>query len=166
MSAFDVTIALLLSFLQGIPSSSSTAGIERLAGREYTEIPSGLCSGSAEVLVGEFSGHEYVGLICDRPVHSYIVLQQLRGYTDNKKAILKAVDIQPLPVMNVGEFSTNRGCVGNSQLSSQALLGIVAIVRDVGKANYQTIKAWRANLQIEKFEEINPQIVVCSRPWL
>lgn len=136
--------------------------MDHLLGREYTEIPAGVCNGTSEILLGEVAGYEYSSLICTQQPQSYMVLQRLVGYTADRKAILKAIAIQTLPVLQRGEVSINRGC----QEQEQASTPIIAIVRDQGKPTYQTIRAWKADIAQERFQELNPEAVVCQRPWL
>lgn len=159
MNAFGLSMSLLLSLLESVGLHYSPFTMEHLLGREYTEIPAGVCNGTAEILLGEASGYEYSSLICTQQPQSYMVLQRLVGYTTDRKAILKAVTIQTLPVMQAGEVSINRGC----QAQDEASTPIIAVVRDQGTPTYQTIRAWKADLTHERFQELNPQSVTCQR---
>jgi hypothetical protein len=136
--------------------------VESLQGKQYLELPDGFCNGSSENTLGKVGRNEYVGLICERPNHSYILLQRLVGYTSEGKAIMQIVATKVLPKLSADEFSVGVGCVSLKQKST----AIFAIVKDVGTSSYQVKKAWEANLGTEQFKELDPKTVSCSNPLL
>jgi hypothetical protein len=155
-------LAFSLVFLLTLPlSCKSMQGIEALQNQEYVDLPAGLCKGYSEILLGKVADREYVGLICEGDVRSYLLLQRIVGYTHQGKAIVKAVVIQPLPPLQADEFSVNAGCVAVNHRAA----AIFAIVRDSDKSSYDVVKAWEANLSIEQFDELNPRDVTCSPPY-
>jgi hypothetical protein len=136
--------------------------ILELQNRPYVELPNGLCQGSSEALLGQVGNKEYSGVVCDRPTSAYIFLQQLVGYTSRGQSIWKIVAIQSLKQIQPGEFVVLTDCM-NLLNSSKA---IFALVVNQHQRLYRVRKAWEANLDAGRLQELAPTQVACKVPTL
>lgn len=135
--------------------------VKALQGLQYVSLPTGLCNGSSESILGQVNGNEYSGIICDRNNSSHILLDRLVSYTSNGKAIWQIVSVETLPKPQAGELLVNAGCFNKNDKSKP----IFALVKDTGSQPYKIVRAWEANLIQEKFEEINSKEATCYDPF-
>ena len=135
--------------------------VKLFQGLQYVSLPTNLCNGLSESILGQANDHEYGGIICDRDNNSHILLQRLVSYTSNGKAIWQIASVETLPKPKAGELLVNAGCFDKNDKSKQ----IFALVTDTGSQPYEIVRAWEANLIQEKLEEINSKQVACYAPF-
>ncbi len=146
---------MIASPREGLASCFSIA-----TGKQYVELPEGLCKGYTDHLFGERNSQEYSGVICDRQEGSYIFLQRLIRYTPDRKAVWKIVQIQSLAKLNPDETALIAGCTHLKDHSTP----VFAIVKGRGNDIYTTLRAWEVNLAEETFETVDPKQVICRDP--
>jgi hypothetical protein len=137
--------------------SKISQDILRLQGKEYVELPAGLCPGYSDALLGKSQSFEYGGVVCDRNEGSYLFLQRLVGYTSEKKAIWKIVQIRALARLNNDQQSISVTCQ-QTQNSKQPVFAVTETLKDT---NVKVLQAWAVDLKRETIRPIPSQLVVC-----
>ena len=149
----------------GCSVSRGAKEVLKLKGQEYVELPAGLCPGYSDALLGKHKSFEYGGVVCDRNEASYIFLQRLVGYTPEKKAIWKVVQIRTLDRLDNARQSIHTNC-RHTRKSNHP---VFAVVEEPTDSSLKVLKAWRLNLQREKIRPTRRQHVDCqdaaSQAW-
>ncbi|MEO0373331.1 MAG: hypothetical protein AAF329_01650 [Cyanobacteria bacterium P01_A01_bin.17] len=127
----------------------------QLRGQEYVELPAGLCPGYSDALLGKTQAFEYGGVICDRNEASYLLLQRLVGYTPEKKAIWKVVQIRTLARLNNDQQSISATCRHTRKRKQP----VFAVTED---QTNQVLQAWAVDLERETIRPTRPHLVDCS----
>ncbi|MGB7414770.1 MAG: hypothetical protein WA902_11240 [Thermosynechococcaceae cyanobacterium] len=163
---FGLSAAILLGVLgQGSTAlscflSKASRDVLRLRDTEYAELPEGLCPGYSDTLLGKTQQFEYGGVVCDRTEGSYIFLQRLVGYTPQKRAIWKIVEIQRLAQTKDNERVVSAGCI-HTQKSNQP---IFAVVETSQAPNYKVLRAWAIDLEQEQLKPMPSKWAACTDP--
>jgi hypothetical protein len=160
-------ISALLIIVIFNPRLSFAECIEKLQGKVYINLPQDVCPHYTDVLLGSNNHRqEYGGVICDRPKVSYILLQKLRNYTGKGKAVWQVIQIKRVTRSNPQSFIMGVGCQFTTKEASQAKAPIFALVQPGRTEEYQTVAAWKVNLEQASFSALNPQQVICKTPLL
>lgn len=157
------SLVVCLGLAVTLPSQASwLQSPELLLGKQYTLLPESLCTGYSEQILGKVNSKEYGGLICEQERASYILLQQLSGYTSTGKAIWQVITVKEVLRSAAEELVVSAGCLGGEGNTN----AIFALVKDADVQPYKVVQAWEADLATEQLKEINPQQVACYDPWL
>lgn len=158
LTSFSLWVALLAPLCN---SAELFNPVKLFQGLQYVSLPTNLCNGLSESILGQVNDHEYGGIICDRDNNSHLLLERLVSYTSNGKAIWQVASVETLPKPKAGELLVNAGCFDKNDKSKQ----IFALVKDTGSQPYEIVRAWETNLIQEKLEEINSKQVACYDPF-
>jgi hypothetical protein len=151
------------------PAMSFAECIEKLQGKAYIDLPQDVCPHYTDVLLGSTNQREkYSGVICDRAKVSYILLQKLLNYTGQGRAVWQVIQIKRIARSNPQSFVMGVGCQFKTQdaSASQFKEPIFALVQPGKAEEYQTLAAWKVNLDQASFSALKPQQVICKNPLL
>ncbi len=159
------TSVLLGTFLLGPAAlgcavSKAAQEVFRLRGKDYVDLPAGFCPGYSDTLLGKGKEYEYGGVVCDRTEGSYIFLQRLVGYTEERKAIWKVVQIKNLSQIKENERVVLKGC----EHAKDPNKTVMAVIETSKAPNYRTLRAWSANLDRETVRPMQAKLAICREP--
>jgi hypothetical protein len=160
ISVFFITVILN-------PVISFADCIEQLQGKAYVNLPQNVCPDYTDILFGRTAQQqEYGGVICDRPHESYILLQKLLNYTQQGKAVWQVVQIKQVAKPSPQSFVMGVGCELKLHNAGQDREPIFALVQPKKDEEYETLAAWKVNLEKSSFSALKAQQVVCKSPLL
>lgn len=163
---FPKIISALLATVILTPIVSFADCIEKLQGKAYINLPQGICPHYTDILLSHRDPQQaFSGVICDQSKISYILLQKRLNYTDQGKAVWQVMQIKQVNKPSSRSFVMAVGCQLKKEIS-QSREPIFALVQPGNAEEYQTLAAWKVNLEPASFSTIKPQQVICKNPLL
>lgn len=148
------------------PVVSFAECIEKLQGKAYINLPQGVCPHYTDILLSHGSSQQaFSGVICEQSKMSYILLQKRLNYTDQGKAVWQVVQIKQVKKPSSQSFVMAVGCQFKNEIS-QSREPIFALVQPGNTEEYQTLAAWKVNVEPASFSTLQPQQVICKNPLL
>jgi hypothetical protein len=163
---FPKLISALLVTVILNPAISFAECIQKLQGKAYINLPQGVCPHYTDILLSHGDPQQaFSGVICDQSKTSYILLQRRLNYTDQGKAVWQVIQIKQVNKPSSRSFVMAVGCKLKTEIS-QSREPIFALVQPGNAEEYQTLAAWKVNLEPASFSIIKPQQVICKNPLL